>query len=764
MMRIRAIALLLLVLMVGSAQAFTIERIELRGIERIAEGTVLNYLPLSPGDEVTQQSSAEAIEALFETGFFDDVQLLADGNTLIVEMRERPAIAQIEFTGNDSIDGDRLRDGLAGAGLGEGQSFDRSLLATIERELEQQYFALGFYDTDIQSTVSPLPGNRVSLRIDVTEGEAASVQAIRFIGNQDFATDTLRDRFEMGPKSWWAFLSSRDKYSRERLSADLERLRAFYHDRGYANFQIESTQVTITPDRQRIHITVNLDEGIRYTVGDIALAGDLVFPEATLRELLAIESGETYNQRGITRTVEALREKLGERGYAFARINPLPERRDEDKAVDLTFFIDPAERVYVRRIRISGNETTRDDVIRTELRQYEGTWLSTADLRDSESRLGRMGFFGDVSIDTPRVPGTSDQVDVEVNTTERLSGSLRAGVGFGSDQGFIVNLGIEQDNVLGTGDRAEFVANSNDSDTVYRLSYLERNYTLSGIDRRYAVAFRDRDAEEADLADYGVETATGSYGFRIPVSGNDQIGADMEFESINLELSSPTAFQQEFVTNNGPDNRVLRGNLSWTRDTRNRAIFASKGARQNAGIEIAIPGLSDIEYYRLNYRQSRYVALNPRFTLVLDGTVAYGDVYGEGITLPFYDNFYVGGITSVRGYQRNSLGPRDENDDPVGGNLKVVGRAEIRFKLTEDTDGNNLRGSTFIDAGQVWDLERTDLDGPGEFNFSDIRYAAGAGLVYYSPIGPLSMSVAQPLNDKPGDQTQIFQFTIGASF
>ena len=763
MIRTRIFALLLLVVM-SSAQAFTIERIELRGLDRIAEGTVLNYLPLSAGDEVTPTTSANAIEALFDTGFFDDVQLLAEGDTLIVEVRERPAIAQIEFTGNDSIDGDRLRDGLAGAGLGEGQSFDRSLLATIERELEQQYFALGFYDTDIQSTVSPLPENRVSLRIDVTEGEPASVQAIRFIGNRDFDTNALRDRFNMGPKSWWAFLSDRDKYSRERLSADLERLRAFYRDRGYANFQIESTQVTITPDRQRIHITVNVNEGLKYTVGDIALAGDLVFPEATLRELLSIETGETYNQRGITQTINALREKLGERGYAFARINPLPERRDDDQTVDLTLFIDPAERVYVRRIRISGNETTRDDVIRTELRQFEGTWLSSDDLRQSEERLGRMGFFSDISIDTPRVPGTNDQVDVEVNAVERLSGSLRAGLGYGSDQGVILNLGVQQDNVFGTGDRAEFVADSNDSDTLYRLSYLERNYTLSGIDRRYAVSFRDRDADEADLADYSVETSTASYGYRIPVSANDRIGADLEFEQLALEFRTPNVVQRDFLANNGDDNTVVRANLSWVRDTRNQAIFPSRGARQSARVEVVIPGLSDVEYYRVDYEQSRYLALSERLTLAFDGTVSYGDAYGDTVNLPFYENFYAGGISTVRGYERNSLGPVDASEDSTGGNLRLLGRAELRFPLGDNGGENNLRASTFVDAGQVWDLERTDLEGPGDFSLADLRYTAGVGLVYYSPIGPLSMSVARPLNDEADDQTQVFQFTIGAFF
>ncbi len=761
-MRIRLAALLIFTLLMGTAQAFTIEEIRLRGLERITEGTVFNYLPLEVGDELDAARSADAIEALFDTGFFDDVQLLREGNALIIELQERPAIARIEFIGNDAIAGDRLRDGLAGAGLGEGQSFDRSLLATIVRELEQQYFALGYYDIDVDSTVSPLPRNRVSLRLDIEEGEPASVQPIQFIGNRDFDTDRLRDQFQMGPKPWWAFLSNRDKYSRERLSADLERLSAFYRDRGYADFQVESTQVTISPDRQRIHVTVNIDEGVQYTVGEIALAGDLIYPESELRSLLEIESGQIFNQRSITRTIEALRDKLGERGYAFARINPLPELRETDREVDLTFFVDPAERVYVRRIRISGNETTRDDVIRTELRQYEGTWLSTRDLRESESRLGRLGFFGDISIDTPRVPGTTDQVDVEVNATERLSGSIRAGVGFGSDQGVILSLGIQQDNVFGTGDRAEFVANSDDSDTLYRISYLERNHTMSGIDRRWALSFRDRDADEADLADYGLETATASYGYRIPVTSNDRIGVDLEFDDVTLKFNNPTTLQEEFEQNNGSGNQVIRTNLSWTRDTRNRAIFPTQGARQQTRLEASIPGASDLEYYRLTYEQSRYVGLTERFTLVLDGSLAYGDAFGDTDRLPFYENFYAGGISTLRGFERNSLGPRDENDDPTGGNFRALGRAEVRFPIAQDDEGNNLRMSTFIDAGQVWDREEPGDD--GDISVSDLRYAAGLGLVYYSPIGPLTMSVARPLNDKAEDETQFFQFTIGAFF
>jgi len=764
MMRLRLAALTLLLAGMSSAQAMTIDDIRIRGLDRIAEGTVLNYLPLEAGDELTAARSSDAVKALFDTGFFNDVTLLRDGGTLIVEVDERPAIARIEFIGNSQIDSERLREGLSGAGLGEGQSFDRPLLARIERELEQQYFALGYYDVDIESTVSPLPRNRVSLRVDVEEGEPATVQGIRFIGNRAFDVDRLRDVFEMGPKAWWAVLSQRDKYSRERLSGDLERLRAFYRDRGYADFSIESTQVTISTDRQRINITVNLDEGQQYTVGDIELAGDLIYPRETLRELVAVDAGAIYNQRNITRSVEAIQEKLGERGYAFARVNPIPELREADRVVDLTLFVDPAERVYVRRIRISGNESTRDDVIRGELRQYEGTWLSTRDLRNSEDRLGRLGFFSDVTINTPRVPGTTDQVDVEVDATERLSGSLRAGVGFGSDQGLLLNLGVQQDNLFGTGDRAEFVANSDDADTLYRLSYLERNHTMSGIDRRYALSLRDRDADEADLADYGVKTTRASYGYRIPVSGTDRLGADVTFEDVGLEFSDPTAFQRDFQVRNGTSNRAILTDLSWTRDTRNTAVFPTRGGRQRLGLAVALPQVSDVEYYRFSYEQSRYVALNDLFTLVLDGTFSYGNAYGEGERLPFYENFFAGGIRTVRGYTANSLGPRDENDDPTGGNLRALARAEVRFPLASDKGGNNLRFSTFVDAGQVWDRERDNLDYKSDISFSGLRYSAGLGLVYYSPIGPFTVGVAQPINDKQRDDTQRFQFTIGASF
>lgn len=755
---------LILIFAAGSASGFTVEEIRIEGLSRISEGTVLNYLPVSSGDELDRAASADALEALFSTGFFEDVELRQDGSTLVVAVRERPAIAEIEFIGNKALDTDQLTSGLASAGLSQGQSFDRSLLATIERELEQQYFSLGYYDIAVSSTVSPLPRNRVELRIEITEGSPASVQEIHIVGNQAFDADTLRGQFSMGPKAWWAFLSNRDKYSRERLAADLESLRAYYRDRGYADFQIESTQVSISPDRQRIHVTVNVNEGLLYQIGELDLAGDLIFEADELRELFTIQPGDTFNQRGITATIEALRDKLGAEGYAFARINPVPELREDEQAVDITFFVDPADRVYVRRLQIVGNETTRDDVIRSEMRQLEGTWLSTKALRDSRDRLLRLGFFGDVRIDTPRVPGTTEQVDVEVETTERLSGSFRAGVGFGSEQGVILNLGLQQDNVLGTGDRLEFVANSNDSDTIYRVSYLERNHTTSGIDRRWAVSFRDTDADEAELADYGLESLLLSYGYRIPVSDNDRVGADLEFDATDLSLrNDATEIQRDFVERNGNDNQVVRANLSWTRDTRNRAIFATRGAQQRMSLQASVPG-TDLEYYRLNYRQSRFFGFTERTALMLSGTVSYGDGYSSEDKLPFYENFYAGGISTVRGFERNSLGPRDENNDPTGGNLRALIRSELRLPITaEDAESDNLRLKLFVDGGQVWTREGDD-NTLEDVSVSDLRFGSGVGLIYYSPVGPLTMSVATPLNEEDGDETEFFQFSIGAFF
>ncbi|MDN5848325.1 MAG: outer membrane protein assembly factor BamA [Nitrococcus sp.] len=752
-----AVALLAQLHIAAAGDAFKVSDIRINGLQRISAGTVFNYLPLQVGDRIDAERVAESIRALYRTGFFQDVTLAREGNVLIVDVVERPAIARIELHGNDEIASDKLLEALKGVGLAEGRVFNRSLLATVERELQRQYFALGYYDVQIESTVSPVRRNRVSIRIDVREGETASVQKIQFVGNERFSDNDLRDQFELGPRAWWAFFSDSDKYSRQKLAGDLERLRSFYQNQGFINFSITSTQVTITPDRRRIYITVNLAEGEQYHVRDINLAGNLVIPEQELRSLLKVKSDALFSQLAVTESADAIRKKFGEIGYAFANVNAVPDVNAQAKTVDLTFFVDPAERVYVRRINITGNARTSDEVIRQEMQQLEGSWLSTDKVKQSRLRLNRLGFFNEVNIETPRVPGESDQVDVNVHVEERQTGSLRAGIGFGTGTGLLLNLGVQQDNFLGTGDRLGFTINNNRINTVYEVSYLDRFYTLSGIDRRFALAYRDTNAGNANLANYSFESFTGSYGYAIPLSNTDSVDLGLDFENLKLNLSSnPTTIQENFIASNGRQNMTFSAVLGWLHDSRNSAIFPTEGWRHNITGQIAVPG-SELTYYRLDHDQQLYLGLIKGLTLALSSTVSYGDGYGKTTSLPFYRNFYAGGISSVRGFRINTLGPRDENNNPTGGNFRLLGSAGLRFP-TPFIDPKAAQFLAFVDMGQVYDTSRGGVD------LGELRYTTGLAVTWFSPMGPLTISLAQPLNASSDDDTQVFQFAIGSFF
>ncbi|HET8701833.1 MAG TPA: outer membrane protein assembly factor BamA [Nitrococcus sp.] len=752
-----ALALLVQLHIATAGEAFKVSDIRIEGLQRISTGTVLNYLPIQVGDHVDAEKIAESIRALYRTGFFQDVTLEREGDVLIVDVVERPAIARIELHGNDEISSKKLLDALKGVGLAEGRVFNRSLLAAVERELQRQYFALGYYDVKIESTVSPLPRNRVSIRLDIREGETASVQQIQFVGNKRFSDSELRDQFELGPRPWWAFFSDSDKYSREKLAGDLERLRSFYQNRGFINFTITSTQVSITPDRRRIYITVNLSEGKQYHVHDIKLAGKLILPEQELRSLLKVKPGALYSQLAVTQSNDAIRKKYGEIGYAFANVNAVPNINEQAKTVDLTFFVDPAERVYVRHINISGNSRTKDEVIRREMQQLEGSWLSTEKVKQSRDRLNRLGFFDEVNIETPRVPGTNDQVDINVHVKERQTGSLRAGVGYGTSGGLLLNLGVQQDNFLGTGNQLSFIIDNDRINTVYQLSFLQRFYTLSGINRRIAIAYRDTNASNANLANYGFKSFTGSYGYQIPLSNENSVDLGVDFEDLTLHLSdNPTSIERAFVDRNGKHSMTYRASLGWLHDSRNRAVFPDEGWRQEVSAQVAIPG-SDLQYYRLNADQHYYKGLIKGLTLVLDGTVSYGDGYGKTHTLPFFQNFYAGGMSTVRGFEINSLGPRDENNDPTGGTFRLLGSGGLRFPFPF-VNPNAAQLTAFVDFGQVYDTAH------GSVNLNDLRYSAGLSATWFSPLGPLTISLAQPLNARSGDRTQFFQFSIGSFF
>ncbi|RFA28251.1 outer membrane protein assembly factor BamA [Alkalilimnicola ehrlichii] len=755
------LVLFLLFAVIGQAkafEAFEVEDIRVEGLRRIDVGTVLNYLPVSVNDVVDQQVAANAIRSLYQTGFFQDVGLERDNGVLVVEVVERPAIARIELRGNRAIGDDALLAALNEVGLAEGRVFNRFLLNDIERELRRQYLNQGQYGMQVESTVSPLPRNRVGIRIDVTEGDPARIREINFVGNEAVADSTLQGLFEQGPRRWYQFFSRRDQYSREQLAADLERLTSYYHDRGYINFNVSSTQVSISPDRRDIYITVNVSEGEQYDIGDVTLAGNLIVDEAELRELLATRPGDQYSRQGVTQSSNRIRERLGQEGYAFANVNPVPEVDEDTNTVSLVYYVDPGKRVYVRRINIAGNYRTQDEVIRRELRQMEGGWLSSDRLRRSQTRLQRLGFFSNVNIETPQVPGTDDQVDVNVSVQEQLSGSLQAGVGYGDYQGFLVNFSVEQDNVLGTGDRLSFAINNSRVNRIYSLAYTERYHTIDGVSRSFNASLRETQASRADLSDYGVRAGNLGVGYNIPINEDDSINVQFSYENLRLDVSDTTAARiLDFTDEYGERFDNYKATLGWTRDTRNRAFFPNFGGRQQISAAVAVPG-SDLEFYKLSYNHKRWFPITDTWTLSVEGRLAYGDGYGNTDELPFFENYYAGGISTVRGYRGNSLGPRDEVDDrPLGGNARILGSAELIFPVPF-TEAQSLRLFGFLDGGNVFDTTDDGID------LDELRYSTGVGLIWLSPLGALSMSLGWPLNEEPEDRTQRFQFSLGTFF
>jgi len=758
---IRQLVILIVFLAIAPSAAafepFTVKDIRIKGLQRVSEGTVFNYLPVSVGDKLNEDGAARAIRALFDTGFFQDVSLQRDGDTLIVNVVERPSVANVTLHGNDELPTDKLKSALKDVGLSEGRVFNRSLLNNVERELQLQYYSLGYYDVKVESTVSPLPRNRVSVRIDINEGEPASIQEIQLVGNKAFDDDTLHEQFQLGPSAWWALFSSSDRYSRQRLGGDLESLRSFYMDRGYINFDITSTQVSMDPQRREIFITVNLDEGKQYKVSDVKLAGNLVVPEDKLRKLVKVKKGSFYSRRKVTQTSDAIKERLGKEGYAFANVNPVPKVNEEDQTVSITFFVDPAERVYVRRVNITGNERTKDRVIRREMRQMEGGWLSTDRVKESRRRLNRLGFFENVNIETPKVPGSADQVDVDVDVKERLSGSFQAGVGYGSDRGLILSTSVQQDNVLGSGDKLSVGASDDAVTTFYNLSYTERYASINGISRTYSASYRKTRADAAYISSYRIDNSQLGIDYGIPLAEEQQLHAGLQYQNLGINLGDEANSEQTaFVDRHGKNFSNFLGTLSLVIDSRNRAIFPTSGGKQSLGGETTIPG-GEVDYYRVHYKHQRYFGLTKWLTWALDGSVGYGDGYGKTDGLPFYERYFAGGISTVRGFRSNSLGKRDEFDNPVGGNLRILGGSEFLFPVPfADTD--SMRLSWFVNAGNVYNT------GQGEVDLGRMRYSSGFALNWYSPLGPLTLSWAHPLNAQKQDKTEYFQFSIGAFF
>lgn len=740
-----------------AAESFVIRDIRVEGLQRISAGTVFNYLPVKVGDTLTGDKSRDAVRALFKTGFFRDVRLERDGNVLIVSVVERPSIAGIKIAGTKEMSEEDLKKGLKEVGLAEGRVFNKSLLDRVEQELRQQYFGRGYYAVSIQPTVTPLERNRVDINIQVAEGKVARIREINLVGNRLFPDKKLRKLFTLGPKPWYALFSSRDKYSKQKLAGDLERLRNFYQDRGFLEFNIDSTQVSITPDKEKIYVTVNITEGRKYTVTGHKLAGTFVIPESELNALIGIQPGSVFSRKEVTETTKKMADRLANDGYAFANVNAIPDVNKEKSEVFFTFFVDPGRRIYVRRVNFAGNVATRDEVLRREMRQHEGAWYNAAKIQRSRVRLQRLGFYDDVNVETPAVPGVADQVDVNVNVKERPTGNLMLGVGYSDSDGLLLNASVTQSNLFGTGKELGISFDNSDSTTNFNIRYVNPYYTKDGVSRGFNIFSSTIDAADADTAAYSADTHGVGVFFGIPLSEDNSVNVGADVEKIVLHTNTTSAqIAQDFVTQYGSSNTVLKTTLGWSRDTLDSLLLPTSGSLQRLTAEVAVPG-TDIEYYKLTYLAGRYWPVTETFTFKMKGELGYGAGYGDTDALPFYKNFYAGGSSTVRGFSSRSLGPRDSlpPNDPIGGNRRVLLNAELLFPLPGSSSENkSMRLSLFTDGGMVY--------GPGEkVELGQLRYSAGLAFNWFSPVGPLSFSYAIPLNDKPGDRTESFQFTLG---
>ncbi len=738
----------------GAVGQTLISDIRLEGLQRISAGTIFNYLPLKAGEPIDEATAAEAIRALFNTGFFRDVRLDLDGDVLVVSLLERPAISSIEISGNKDIDSEQLLGALKQLGLAEGRVFNRSLLDVTEQELQRQYFNRGKYGVKIDSTITPLERNRVGIAIEVDEGEAARIREITLVGNSVFDSETLLDEFELTTGNWLSWITDDNQYSREKLTADLERLRSFYLDRGYINFDIRSTQVTITPDKRDIHISVSLAEGEPYHLRDVRLAGNLIVPELELIPLITTRSGALFSRAEVTRSTSNLSGRLGDDGYAFANINAVPEPDNEKHEVDLTYFIDPGKRTYVRRIEMVDNSKTRDEVMRREMRQMEGAWISTSAVNRSRDRLDMLGYFDSVNVETQPVPGSSDQVDIKFGVREKPSGNLMAGVGYSSGSGIIFSTSVTQDNFLGSGKRIGFSFNNSEVNTVYSISYLNPYYTIDGVSRGFSLYSRETDAEEANISRYVLDSLGGSVNWGIPINEYDRVRLSLGVDRKSMTVgSTPSDELNDWISRYGNDFDGVTSGISWSHDTRNSTLFADRGVYLSASANMT---WGDMDYYEARLRAQRYFTISDDWALMGNIEYQFGDGIGDSV-YPFYEYLLAGGVTSVRGYRENTLGPRDSNGDAIGGDRKIIFNTELLLPPLFDSKEKNFRVAAFIDGGAIYGVGH-------DLSSDSFRYSSGLTATWLSPFGPLTFVLAKPLNKKDGDDTQTFQFTIGRVF
>ncbi|MBA4282283.1 outer membrane protein assembly factor BamA, partial [Ralstonia sp.] len=685
-----------------AVEPFVVKDIRVEGVQRVEPGTVFGYLPVKVGETFTDEKGAESIRALYNTGFFKDVQIRSEGNVLVVRVEERPAISQLEFIGFKEFDKEALRRTLRGVGVAEARYYDKSLIDRAEQEIKRQYVSRGYYAAEVTTTVTPVDANRVSITFTVDEGPTAKIRQINIVGNKAFKEGDLRDEMQLSTPNWLSWYTKNDLYSKQKLTADLEALRSFYLDRGYLEFAIESTQVSITPDKKDIYLTLNIHEGEQYKVSDIKLTGELLGKQAEMEKLIKLKQGDVFSSAKLSSTTKSITDLLGTYGYAFATINPQPQINQTDRTVALTLVVDPGRRVYVRRVNVVGNSKTRDEVVRREMRQMEASWFDGEKLQLSQNRVNRTGYFTDANITTEDVPGTTDQVDVNVNVTEKPTGQINLGVGFSSTDKLVLSAGIRQDNVFGSGTSLGLDVNTSKSNRTIAVTQFDPYFTVDGISRSTELYYRTyRPLYYTGDQDYRVVQQGGNVKFGVPFSETDTVffGIGYERTTIDVTSNTPLAYQN-YVAKNGRITNNFPITIGWSKDQRDSALVPTRGRYQQANLEFGIPG-GDLQYFRAYYQHQYFYPLSKSFTMAFNNEIGYGHGYG-GKDFPVFKNYYAGGIGSVRGYETSTLGPRDANGVAIGGASKFVGNVEFIFPLPGSGVDRTVRLFTFFDYGNVF--------------------------------------------------------------
>ncbi len=767
-------------------EPFRVGDIRLLGLQRVSAGTVFNLLPLSVGDVIDNVSVRQLVRGLFASGYFDDVTMSRDGDILIVSVKERPSIESIEIDGNKAIKTENLMEALSAQGLREGEIFKQATLERVGLELERSYVAQGRYNSEIETKADPLPRNRVAIEINIEEGSNSGIRHINIVGNTVFSQAELLADLELKHPSLFSFFRGDHKYSQEKLSGDIERVESYYQDRGHVDMSVRSAQVSITPDKKQVYVTVNVDEGELYTVNEVDLAGELreVDPEV-IRSLFLVREGQTFSRALMTATEERITAVLGNSGYTFASATGIPETR-EDGTVDVTFYVEAGKRAYVRRLSFVGNNVTHDEVLRREMRQIEGGWASTAQIELSKIRLERLGFFEEVNVETPEVAGTDDQIDVEFSVEEQPTGVISAQLGYQKITGLNIGVSYQQQNVAGTGNSIGISIGWNDFYKHVTGSFFDPYFTADGISRGYNLYFRRSDYSGLNLARFTTDAIGAGATFGFPISETQRIRFGLTVEQTEITEGTFAALEiADFLKREQGDFLNMKAEGSWISSTLNRGLFPTAGRSQSLGLEVAIPG-SELSFYKLRYTGDQYFRLPRGWSLRMRSEVGYGGVYGDTETYPFFENFFAGGFGSVRGFERSSLGPRatdppdsvfyDPDGSPIGGNLLFEASMELIFPLPFLENRGQFRPVFFVDVGNVFNTdcptaERLALVGevdPSEINVvcedfsaNALRYSAGFSVTWLTGMGPMTFVLSTPFNVGPFDKEESFSFEIG---